>query len=143
MRRSGYSVKSGDGTKVRAFGSLFVDDFLRVIETAATLRLAVERSVRGFGRAVTLARGFAHFLLGNSVAQAHDHARNIAIMRSVRNYTVAGLAIASGRSVRAVMSANGIPTSTKCAKSWVAIDSGLGGRGVPKRSGTTTQFITK
>ena len=35
-----------------------------------------------------------------------------------------------------------MPTRTMCANNCVAIDSGLGGSGVPNRIGTTSQFIT-
>lgn len=54
-----------------------------------------------------------------------------------------GFQISSGFRYRRAISANGIPTSTTCANIWVAIASGFGGSGVPKRSGTTAQFIAK
>ncbi len=41
------------------------------------------------------------------------------------------------------MTTKGSPTRTMCANNWVAIDSALGGSGVPKRNGTTSQFIAK
>jgi len=119
--------------------TFLVDNFLCIIEAAAALHLAVEGRVGGLGRARAFARRLADFLLGDGIADANDHACNIALMRSVRNY--AGAVSMLGRRVLAVISANGIPTRKMCANSCVTIDTVLGGKVVSNRKCTTIQFI--
>ena len=70
--------------QMRALAARFIDDLLRVIETAAALHLAPETGVGLFRRRGAAARCFAHFLLSDSIANAHDHLSHITLMRSVR-----------------------------------------------------------
>ena len=74
-----------DDPEAWAPGLLVVDDLLGIVEAAAALRLAVERGIGRLGRTRATARGFAHFLLGDAIAQADDHAPDIALLRRVRN----------------------------------------------------------
>ena len=85
MLRLFQGVKSGDGAKLRKLGPLFLDDFLRIIEAAAALRLVTHARVSGFRRVRALAGAFADFLFTDDVARTNDHRRDIAIMRLIRN----------------------------------------------------------
>lgn len=73
MLREVQGVKSGDEAKPGSLGQLLVDDLLRVMEAAAALRFAAVHRVRRLGRAGTLARGFADFVLIDGIADADDH----------------------------------------------------------------------
>ena len=66
----------GDDAKTRALMlPSLVDDLLSVIETATALRLTAETSI-GIDRAIRArARSFTHFILGQGVADANNHAR--------------------------------------------------------------------
>jgi hypothetical protein len=55
---------------------LVVDDFLRIIEAAAALRLAAEPGVGGVNRGGAGARGLPDLILGDSVTAAQEHARD-------------------------------------------------------------------
>jgi hypothetical protein len=90
-------VKSGDEAKARALPVLFVDYFLRIIETAAALNLAADASISRFGSRPAGARGLAHLFLGNPVADANDHDSLISLMITIRKHCHSQVAIwASG-----------------------------------------------
>ena len=75
MRRQITAVKSGgDYAKVRSLGPFFCENFLRIIEAAATLGFAAQAGVGVLGRARADASRFAHLFFGNPVADADDHA---------------------------------------------------------------------
>ena len=74
MLRQRAVVKSGDQLEVRALAALLVDYFLCIIEAAAALHFATERRISPLRRRRAIARGFAHFFLGDSVADADNHA---------------------------------------------------------------------
>ena len=138
MRRQLRVVKSGDELEARALAALLVEDLLRIIEAAAALRLAAQSRIGRFGRARAFACRSANFFFADDVAGTDDHDRYVMLLRHIRNYIrVRGLI------ERAAMYAIGIPTRQMWAKSCVAIDKVLGGSGVPKRSGTTSQFMMK
>jgi len=77
MRCQEAPVKSGDEAKRGTLAALFVDYFLRIIETAAALHFASETSVGLLRRRGALARGFADLALGDAVADTHDHVGSI------------------------------------------------------------------
>src|SRR5438046_170119 len=88
MRRSYVAVKSGDNPERGAFAELLVDDLLRVIEAAAALRFAIELCISRFGGAGVAPGDLAQLVLGDGVADAHDHGTVISIMRTIRNYYI-------------------------------------------------------
>jgi hypothetical protein len=73
MRVQGAVVKSGDETKLGAFGEFAIDNFLSIIEAAAALNLAAEALVRALRGAGAPSRGVAYFVLGDSIADTNDH----------------------------------------------------------------------
>src|SRR5215210_5740479 len=86
--------------QARALGLFGVDQLLRVIQAAAALRLATERCISGLGRAGTLARLVAHFVLADHVAGTDDHKRYVALMRTIRNDYQCGSSTFGMKSVR-------------------------------------------
>lgn len=136
---------------MRAFDALLIDDLLRIVETAAALRLAVEARV-GIARASrSAARDLAHFVFRNGVTDTNDHAfrynaiatySQLKSTRQIDYESAVAVAPLGWSNVFAVIQAIGRPTRTMWANNWVAIEIGLGGRGESKRSGTTIQFIT-
>src|SRR3982751_3286073 len=88
MRRRRRPVKSGgDDSQLRALAALLLDDLARIIEAAAALHFAAEAGIGLLRRRGAGARRLADLALGQPIADAHDHAPYIALMRRVRNYT--------------------------------------------------------
>lgn len=70
------SWSGGAGDRVEC-GMFLIEDFLRIIETAATLWIATEGGVGGDGAGVTTAGHAPDLFLPNRVAAANDHAMDI------------------------------------------------------------------
>ena len=119
---------------MRAPTSLAIDHFLGVVEAAAALNFASDAGVGFLRRRRPAARGITHFLFGDSVADAHDHACDITLMRSVRKYPYLRIEVLA-------MNAVGQPTSTMCENSCVVIESIDGGQAAGNRKGTTIRFM--
>jgi hypothetical protein len=77
MRVQAAAVKSGgdgsDQPQLWALAALFIDHVLRIIEAAAALNLAAEAGVSGLWRARAPGGGIADLILGQAVADTHDH----------------------------------------------------------------------
>ena len=84
MRCCYAAVKSGDEAKPRPDAAFVVDDLLRIIEATAALHFAIVAGISLFRRFGAGPHGLAHVLLGDAVADAHDHVRYITIMRTIR-----------------------------------------------------------
>lgn len=69
------SQLGADDAKVWAPGAHFVDNLLRIVEAAAALRLATELGISLVRAGSAAARGLADLILGQSIADAHNHAR--------------------------------------------------------------------
>jgi hypothetical protein len=65
-----------DELKVRALGSLLVDDFLSVVEAASALHFATVASVSRL-RCRGAASGLTDLAFADAVADAHDHGDGI------------------------------------------------------------------
>jgi len=118
--------------------TLVVHQPLCVAKAASALRFMAKRGIGLLGRAGTGARKVAHFALGDRVADTQDH---LSLYNDNANHSQ--LFQSEWRRKRRVMKVKGIATSTICANSCVTMEIVLGGSGVPKRSGTTSQFIAK
>jgi hypothetical protein len=69
MRRQITAVKSGgDYAKVRSLGPFFFENFLRIIEAAATLHVAPERGISRFGRSRAAASRLADVRFSQAIA---------------------------------------------------------------------------
>ncbi len=127
---------------------LFVDHFLRIIKAAPALHLATDARISRFGRPASRARSSAHLLLGNSVADANDHAlqyndnENYSQPKLGKGARLPQMSSCYPRRKRRAISAVGQPTNTMCANNWVVIERVDGGQAAGKRSGTTIRFIT-